>query len=283
MKKIKLKWFLILIVLNLSFLCVKAQKEEPVSIKSGTIKIEGTLLVPEAKEKVPVVLIIAGSGPTDRNGNGPMINTNCYKMLADELAKSNIASLRYDKRMIGKSTDSTLKESNLKFDDFIKDATLWINYLKKDKRFSDVIVVGHSQGSLVGMIAAERTKVDKFISLAGVSESIDQILKKQFSSQPPTVLDVVNPIIDSLAQGYMVKNVPIGLYSFFRKDVQPFLISWMKYNPQTEIAKLKIPVLIVQGTTDIQTDVDDAKKLHEANKDSKLVMSHRQGELPLAQ
>lgn len=241
------------------------QSETIVKLETTTGTLEGSLLVPKSKAGMPVVLIIAGSGPTDRDGNNPAMKNNSLKLLATELWKNGIASLRYDKRAIGKSRKAGLKESDLRFEHYIEDAKGWITFLKKDKRFNQFIVIGHSEGSLIGLIASQEKSVDKFISIAGVGQSADKTLKEQLKSQPPAVLEMSLPIIDKLVQGETVDNVNPMLYSLFRPSVQPYMISWFKYDPPKEISKLKIPVLVIQGSTDIQVSEDDAQMLAEAN------------------
>ncbi len=239
-------------------------------LETKTGKIKGTILCPEGKTQVPVVLLISGSGPTDRNGNNQMMTNNSLKMLAEELLKNNIASLRYDKRGIAESKDAGPKEKDLRFDDYVNDAADWIKLLKADKRFSKVIIAGHSEGSLIGMIAANQVSVDGYISIAGAGHAADVILKEQLKSQPESITSLCYPILDSLKKGKTVDNVPQMLYALFRPDVQPYMISWFKYDPQTEIKKLTIPVLILQGTTDIQVSTGDAQALFNANMKSEL-------------
>jgi len=230
----------------------------------------GTQLVPSNFKKIPIALIIAGSGPTDRDGNNPSMKNNSLKLLATALANKGIASLRYDKRGIAKSRGAGKTESDLRFDDLVDDARGWVALLKADKRFSKIIVIGHSEGSLIGMMAAK--EADQFISIAGAGQSADLILKKQLMNQPPMIQNICFPIIDSLKKEKTVDSVPKMIYSLFRPTVQPYMISWFKYDPQTEIKKLKIPTLIIQGTNDIQVTLEDAKFLAEANPKAKLVL-----------
>jgi pimeloyl-ACP methyl ester carboxylesterase len=230
----------------------------------------GTQLAPANFKKIPVALIIAGSGPTDRDGNNPSMKNNSLKMLASALANKGIASLRYDKRGIAKSSPAGKSEADLRFDDLVDDARGWVALLKADKRFSKVIIIGHSEGSLIGMMAAK--EANQFISLAGAGQSADLILKKQLMNQPPMIQNICFPIIDSLKKEKTVDSVPKMIYSLFRPSVQPYMISWFKHDPQTEISKLNIPTLIVQGTNDIQVTVEDAKYLAEANPKAKLAL-----------
>ena len=242
-------------------------------LQTKTGKIYGSLSVPSTGSKFPLVIIIAGSGPTDRNGNsGAAVTSNSYKILADSLLHHNIASLRYDKRGIAESADTATREENTLFETYITDASDWVNFLKKDKRFSSIIIAGHSEGSLVGMVASANKKVDKYISIAGAGEPIYETLKKQLALQPENIRKACYTILDTLASGKIVTGVPPMLFSLFRPSVQPYLISWFKYDPKKEIAKLNIPVLIINGTTDIQVAVDNAYNLHNSYKQSKLTI-----------
>lgn len=243
-------------------------QSDSITLETPKGKISGTLILPQGKFPVPVVLMIAGSGSTDRDGNNPMMKNNSLLFLARELEKKGIASVRYDKRGIGKSVSA--KESDLRFDDYVKDASGWIRMLKTDKRFSKVIVLGHSEGSLIGMAALNVQRADGFISLAGSGRPANVIIKEQLSAQPAWVSEVGNPILDSLTAGSTVKNVDPRLANLFRPSVQPYMISWFKYNPQSEIKNLEEPVLIVQGTTDIQVSVEDAKLLASARPKAEL-------------
>ncbi len=249
-----------------------ARQSDSVALVTKTGTLQGTLVLPAMQQKVPVVLIIAGSGPTDRDGNNPMMKNNSLKMLAEALQKNGIASLRYDKRGIAGSTAAGPDEKDLRFDNYIDDAAGWIEKLKGDKRFSRVIVLGHSEGSLIGMMAADRAKADAFISIAGAGQSADKVLKEQLRSQPQPVIDLCYPIIDSLVSGKTVNDVNPMLNSLFRPSVQPYIISWFRYDPQASIKKLQMPVLLLQGTTDMQVSTKDAELLHQANPATKLVM-----------
>jgi len=262
-----MKIFIIaLFLLFTTFSLFATSIEQIVNIETGTGKLEGTLLTDELKDSKIVALIIAGSGPTDRDGNNPSMTNNSLKMLAEELAKVGISSLRYDKRGIGKSKSSGLKEVDLRFDNYINDASHWIEYLNNLSSFNKVVVIGHSQGSLIGMVASQQKSVDKFISIAGAGQPIDQIIRKQLKAQSPIVIEQSTPILDKLLQGKTVEKVPSFLNSLFRPSIQPYMISWFKYDPQKEISKLNKPVLIVQGSTDIQVSLMDADKLAVANK-----------------
>ncbi|MDR0547732.1 MAG: alpha/beta hydrolase [Dysgonamonadaceae bacterium] len=247
--------------------------EENLVLHTPTGDIYGTLLLPDSAGNVPVAILIAGSGPTDRNGNQPITQNNSLKYLAEGLAQHQIASLRFDKRAIGESKAAATKEDDLRFETYVEDVKAWIDLLSSGKRFSSLTVIGHSEGSLIGMIASENNdKVDAYISIAGVAVAADEILREQLASQPQQVKDMIFPLLEQLKQGQTIADVSPVLYSLFRPSVQPYMISWMKYNPQAEIKKLDIPVLIIQGTSDIQVAVYHADSLAAANPKSEKII-----------
>ncbi len=241
-----------------------AQNEETVVLKTETGDIEGSLVYSESEYNSTVALIIAGSGPTDRNGNNPQMKNNTYKMLAEGLEKHGISSLRYDKRGVGKSIAAYLNEVDLRFEHYVDDAKAWIDYLVQDKRFNKIIVIGHSEGSLIGMLASQKEEVTKYISLAGVGQPALNLIEKQLKAQPILVYNLSKPILEKLYKGDTTHKVPPILMAAFRPTIQPYLISWNKYDPCKEIQKLKKPVMLIQGTTDIQVKIEDIEALAKA-------------------
>ena len=246
-------------------------QEEIIVLETPTGNIEGTLLVP-SKEHSPLVLIIAGSGPTDRDGNNISLQNNSLKMIAQGLYMNDIASFRFDKRGISRSAAAGMSEEDLRFEHYIEDVKQWCSLLKEDPRFSSFIILGHSEGSLIGMIASQTVSPDKFISLAGPGFSMQATLRRQLADQPVYILSMSLPIIEQLEKGKTVDSVPPLINMLFRPSIQPYLISTFKYDTVIEISKVQSPVLIVQGTTDIQIQVEDAKKLAAANSNSELVI-----------
>ena len=250
-------------------LCCRAQVlplEENVVLNTKEGQIKGKMLLPGGVKTCPVVLIIAGSGPTDMDGNSAIGNlrNNSLKFLAEGLAANGIASLRFDKRGIGTSASAGKEESKLRFEDYVNDVTGWIDYLAKEKRFTTITVAGHSEGALIGMLACQnRPKVKGYISVAGAGRPAYEIIEAQVAAQqnPEAVRKEVASINESLKNGKEVSDVPAYLQSLYRASVQPYMISWFKYNPRTVIASVKVPVLIVQGKNDIQVSVEDAELL----------------------
>ena len=247
--------------------------EEEITLNTQTGDIHGKLMLPESNTPCPVVIIIAGSGPTDMDGNsiGTGLTNNSLLYLARELAANGIASVRYDKRGIGKSSAAGTKEEELRFDHYIDDAAAWADKLAGDARFSKVVIAGHSEGSLIGMVAAKRSKAVKgYVSISGCGSPAYEILEKQLQSQPAQIQKESAEICKELREGRIVAQVPFYLAALYRQSVQPYLISWFAYNPAVEIAKLNIPVLILQGDKDIQVGVEEAEKLHAAHPSSSL-------------
>lgn len=258
----------VLTLLAIMFLSAAfAATEENIVLHTSTGDIHGLLLVPEQEAPCPVVLIIAGSGPTDMNGNtvGSNYNNNSLKMLAESLAQRGIASLRYDKRGIAKSASAGCKEEELSFEHYIDDAVAWIEKLNGDNRFNRIVVAGHSEGALIGMVASNKSRfTDAYISIAGCGSPAYEIIEEQLGRQPEQVRREAAAINSELREGRTVEDVPGYLAALYRKSVQPYLISWFRYDPAKEIAKLKVPVLIIQGDKDIQVGVKEAEKLRMA-------------------
>lgn len=265
-----------------------AQEPPKVAAAPADKTLHSTLLLPKDMSKpMPVVLLLSGSGATDRNGNSPASKgkNNSLLMLAEGLASNGIASLRYDKRGVGESAGAMVAEADLRLDTYVDDAMAWCEQLRKDKRFSAVIIAGHSEGSLIGMLAAKRCNADGFISISGAGRSAADVLRTQLAGKlPPGLAAQSEAILKNLEAGKMTENPPPELDAIYRPSVQPYLISWFRYDPAKWIAALTVPVLIVQGTTDIQVTVDDAKRLAAANPKAKLLliegMNHVLKEVP---
>lgn len=252
---------------------VKDSVDLSLPLEGGSL--QGTLFRPTGIKKPAVVLIIAGSGPTDRDGNSRMLagKNNSLLQLADSLANHGIASLRYDKRGIAKSQLKGFKEENMRFSDGVDDAIAWIQWLKQNG-YKKIFIAGHSEGSLVGMAAASQEKVKGFISMAGSGRRIDLVLKEQIQAGagPDSIKQLAAHYLDTLLAGQRIAKPNPLLFSLFRPSVQPYMISWLQYDPATLFASLSCKTLIIQGTKDIQINETDAQLLHKANPSSSLVM-----------
>ncbi|MES2259239.1 MAG: alpha/beta fold hydrolase [Pseudomonadota bacterium] len=237
--------------------------------------IQGTLTVPVPVTCGPVVLFISGSGPTDRDGNSKLLSgpNDSLKMLAAALAQLGIASLRYDKRGIAASARAAPDESRLRLETYADDAAAWIRQLRREGRYAHIVVLGHSEGSLIGMLAARQAGADAFISVAGPAEPAARLLLRQL--QPgltPELARANAAILGALEHGRRWTALPPQLQAIYRPKVQPYLISWFKYVPAREFARLAMPLLIVQGDSDIQVATEQAQLLRQANPRAQLAV-----------
>ncbi len=261
------------LIILLSFTTTIFSQEKKVITQEVEINslIKGTLFSPEKDIKqTKLVILIAGSGPTNRNGNSMAGGVNnSLKFLAEGLAQNGIAVFSYDKRIFAQMLNKTMDEKTLSFEDFINDAKDVIAYYKSQKKYSKIIIAGHSEGSLIGMAAANGT-VDGYVSLSGAGRPIDEVISEQVVKNSPSMKEAVDKDFVLLKEGKTFENKNPLLASLFRESVQPYMISWIKYNPQNEIKKLSIPILIINGTKDLQVPPSDAELLNKANPKSEL-------------
>lgn len=230
--------------------------------------IEGTLLIPHGSETSPLVIFIAGSGPTDRDGNQPFMNNDMLKKMAIFLSNNGISTFRFDKRIVKQIRTKTI-DKTISFDDFVTDAKSVINFFKS--KYDTIIVAGHSQGSLVGLLALNQS-VDAFVSLAGAGKPIDQILEEQISKSAPMFLEDSKRVLATLKAGETTKDYPLPLASIFNLEIQPFMSNWMQYDPAELMKNIEIPTLIINGDKDLQVGVEEAQLLHNAAQNGQLLI-----------
>lgn len=264
-----MKSYLIILFSAITLLCFSQESafiSQDISINE---KFSGTLLMPKT-EKPSLIILLAGSGPLDKDGNTNFLKGNMLKKLAEKLSNAGIATFRYDKHSL-RQIKKGKYDLDYTFDVFIEDASTTLDYFKSKSRFGNIYILGHSQGSLVGMIAANG-KADGFISLSGAGQSIDEVITYQVNLSSPQFTEDTKRVFGILKEGKTTDDFPVALASLFNKPTQPFMMSWMQYNPQEEIKKLNMPILIINGTKDIQVTEDEAELLHKASPNSKLVI-----------
>jgi pimeloyl-ACP methyl ester carboxylesterase len=173
--------------------------QRPIDLDVAGGQLHGSLLLPQSTRPVPVVLIISGSGPTDRDGNNPDGRNDYLRRLALLLAANNIASVRYDKRGVASGLPLAPDERMLNVESYVADAVAWGQKLAKDPRFSKLIILGHSEGALIASLAAPQAGAKAMISLAGSGRPVDQVLREQLQERmPASLLPRSEQIITSL-------------------------------------------------------------------------------------
>ena len=232
--------------------------------------VDGTLLTPTNKTDVKpnLAIIIADSGPTDRNGNQNFLKNNSLKKLAENLSKNGIATFRYDKRVV-KQIRNRYVDQNIMFDDFVRDAKSVIAYFKSNQLYNNIYIIGHGQGSLVGMLAVNKG-IEGFISIAGAGQPIDAVIMEQVENTAPMFIDDAARLFNILRQGKTTSDYPEALSSIFSLDIQPFMANWIQYNPQIIIKQLEVPTLIINGSKDLQVTPKEAGILKKTSANARL-------------
>jgi pimeloyl-ACP methyl ester carboxylesterase len=214
--------------------------------------LDAVLTIPPDVERPPVALLIAGSGSTDHDGNGPQAKPATLKKLAEQLAERKIATLRYDKRGAGGWKPEFGKPEDFRFKDYVDDAVSLVNYLRGSGKFGRVVVIGHSEGGLVAILAARQVQIDRLVLLVTAARRQGDLLKAQLERRqiPPEVLGPVLKAIDSIMDGQIVDPPPRGLS--VAPSMQPGLASAFTIDPIDPLKSIEKPTLIVGGGRDLQ-------------------------------
>ncbi|MFK8017839.1 MAG: alpha/beta hydrolase [Gammaproteobacteria bacterium] len=258
-----------LLALCALFMAIPTAQADPtdVQIRSDAGTLHGTLLLPTTPHhSKAAALIIAGSGPTDRDGNGPLGGSQNLRQVAQGLQRCGIASLRYDKLGVGASAVPGLDESSLTMNTFVDDATSALQFLQQREEFDEVWLVGHSEGGLIALAVQADTPAARIVLLATSSERYLDILRRQLGDRLPSRLKrAALKALDTLRAGEPVDDdtLPAQLAPLFRHSVQPFLRSADALDPLALIAAIDAPITVVQGATDLQVRVADARALAE--------------------
>ena len=248
--------------------------EEPFTFARDGLTLHGTLAMSRSvSEPVPLVVIVAGSGPTDRNANGPFLNTNAYAMLAWGLAEQGIASLRYDKRGIGMSAGEGGDPTTLTTDLYVADVAAAATALASDSRFSKVILLGHSEGAGHVLQAANRGAPHAgVVMVAGQGRMLADVLHEQFARQADsTTVAAIDSAFARFLRGEDPGEVPPIARPVIVPQYRNFLRSMAAYDPASEARRFAGHLLILQGTTDVQVTMEDAELLHAAQPGATLV------------
>ncbi|MBL4604490.1 MAG: alpha/beta fold hydrolase, partial [Flavobacteriaceae bacterium] len=249
------------------------------------ITLSGTLTLPNKKGKFPVVILISGSGPQDRDES--YMGHKPFLVLSDYLTKQGIGVLRFDDRGHGKSTGDF---GNATTEDFAKDVLSAITYLKtrNDVDVKHIGLIGHSEGGIIAPLAANNSKDVSFMVLlasTGISGAELSVMQsktlRQFpvkdevtyekntrkaiaivtSNKSETEIkkeltthynDFLRPILTSL--NVPEKNINAFIESQLKTSLKPWSRYFLQYNPADEIEKSQIPVLSLNGSKDTQVN-----------------------------
>lgn len=255
---------LAIIILTLK-LNAQNYSESNISINEN---IYGSIVEPKSRSNSSLVIFIGGSGPIDRDGNQSFMKCDMFKKLAYSLSEKGISSFRYDKRVVTQIRKGKL-DKKITFNDFVSDAIAIIDFF--ESKYNSIVIAGHSQGSLVGLLSIKEG-VSGFISLSGAGRTIDMVIEDQISKTAPMLLEDTKKIFKILRSGKITEDFPLPLYSIFNIEIQPFMISWMQYDPKKIIAKIPIPSLIINGDNDLQVDEKEAKLLYNSAQNSEILI-----------
>jgi pimeloyl-ACP methyl ester carboxylesterase len=260
----------------LSFAIAAAAVTSAMTIPGPKGDIAGTFV--NAGKGAPVVLIIPGSGPTDRDGNNPIgVKAAPYKLLADALAEKGVSTLRADKRGMFESKAAIEDANSVTIADYAGDAHAWADALKKRTGAKCVWLLGHSEGGLIALAAAQQPAgLCGVILVSAAGRKLGVVIREQLNANPANapLLPPAMAALDSLEAGKTVdqSTLPAPLLPLFNAKVQPFLIDLLSKDPAALAAATKLPMLIVQGERDIQVSVADAKALAAAQPAAKLML-----------
>lgn len=248
---------------------------QDVALVTDTGTIHGTWMTPEGCPPFATVLLHVGSGPTDGDGNTPLIrgSNDGHLQLAQALQDAGVASLRFDKRGVASSSQADV--DGLVLESYVDDLAAWVELLRTDPEMVGTLtLLGHSEGSLIATIVARAADVDALVCVAGAGRPFGDILLTQLTAalDDPELLAEAAAIIDALEMGNTVDDVPPELQSVFAPSLQPYMISLLARDPAEELASVTVPVTVVVGTADTQVPVSEGEVLAAAQPDATLVV-----------
>jgi pimeloyl-ACP methyl ester carboxylesterase len=245
----------------------------PVTIPGPRGALAGTLIDPS--RRAPALVIIPGSGPTDRDGDNVIgVKGAIYRQLAEQLGANNVATLRIDKRGMFGSKGAVLDGNAVTIADYAADVRGWVGLLRRrGKRCA--WLAGHSEGGLVALAAAQDPRdICGLVLLSTPGRPIGQALRDQLRTLPPAQFAPAEAAIVRLERGQRVdpQSLPVALRTVFAPQVQPYFIDLLSHDPAKLAARVRLPILIVTGDSDLQTGLVEARALAAANRRARLVI-----------
>lgn len=237
--------------------------------------LHGTLI--DVGKSAPVVLIVPGSGPTDRDGNNPLgVKAASYRLLAEALGLRGISSVRIDKRGMFASKAAVADANKVSVDGYVADINAWITSARSATGAKCVWLLGHSEGGLMVLTTGDAPGVCGIITVSAAGRPFDVLIHEQIHANPlnAVVFDQADAALAKLKAGEHVDTTGMhpGLLALFNPAVQDYLIDLIRHDPSALAANVKSPMLIVQGLADIQVSEGDAKALAAAQPKARLVL-----------
>jgi uncharacterized protein len=271
------KLLALMLAATLAMPAIAAPQPVELTAKGPEGLLAGTLV--EAGKRAPLVLIIPGSGPTDRDGNNPMgVSAASYRLLAEGLAEQGVSTLRVDKRGMFGSAKATSNGNDVTFAKYATDTNAWIDAVQaRGPKRKCVWLLGHSEGGLVALVTAQNNpRVCGVILAASPGRKLGDVMREQFKANPanaPILPDALR-VLDELGAGRTidVSAMHPALQQIFAPSAQSFLIDSFATDPAKLAASLKTPLLIVQGGRDVQVTTADFDVLKAAQPKAKLAL-----------
>jgi alpha-beta hydrolase superfamily lysophospholipase len=257
---------------------------------SDGFKLTGELMLPVSEQgaRVPAMLLLPGSGPTDRNGNQPpALNTDLLKQIAERLAESGVATFRFDKRAVARYqsqwpiSDPEAMNEFFAFGHFVADATAALRILRERDEIDPerIGIIGHSEGGLIALSIGSRLRGTEaaprtLVLLATAGRTLDVVFREQITRQlggadapgADQFLAKLDEAVDALkAREPLPDGLPAPLPGLFNPTTHNIWHAYFTIDPKDVAESVEGDVLVLQGGGDVQVSASrDASRLLKA-------------------